>query len=57
MNGNVEAYSADPAIKLAKQLRKIQVTIAIFKPASSAGEFYWVCLTIPAFEKKGQLLK
>ena len=57
MNGTAEAYNADHAFKLANQLRKVQVTMAVFKPASSNRDLYWVGLKIPAFEKKGQLLK
>ena len=57
LNSTAEAYNADHAFKLAKQLRKIPVIMAVLKPASSTRDFYWIGLTIPAFEKKGQLVK
>ena len=57
MNGIVEAFNADHTFKLAKQLRNIEVAMAVLKPVSSIGDFYWVGLIILGFEKKVQLLK
>ena len=57
MNGNAEAYNAQNAFTLAKELRNIQVSIAVFRPASSKGDFYWIGLTMQDFEKYGQLFQ
>ena len=57
MNGNREAYNADNSHKHAKELRNVPVTMGVFKPAASTGDYYIGQLTIPDMGQKGQLFK
>ena len=57
MNGNAEAYNAELAFKLAKDLRNTKIVMGVFKLASSTGDYYQGQLCIPNIEDRSQLFK